>query len=441
MKQGWLATIAGSGILLVLIVLFGVTTSQEATRIYLELAASDATNQSIEVDLGGLRSDIFLSGIYIRNQLLNTQSEWSDDQRESLREVRSSMDRRIGRIEKLIDSEQLVKIEELRREIGHYWMVVAPVMEDPVGATRNGPSVRQQLRLRRDAAIAVTEQIGNINQASNSKRHDRLRTAQASFMNYIWTMMSITVALGAMVFVGSGYLVAFLNRRAEAHRERIERTEIELRRLSSDLFQTQEQERRLLSRELHDEVGQTLTALGMELGSVERLHAGSRNEFLAHVGEAKRLTLETLKTVRKMAMGLRPAMLDDSGLGPAVRYQAREFSRHSGIPATVEISGSLDRLPDSHRTCIYRVVQEALTNCARHAHARNVRIVIVGYRTTVSVRVEDDGVGISDVTTSGLGLVGIGERTRELKGTVEITSKAHHGTSLRIELPLPSTVV
>jgi signal transduction histidine kinase len=175
----------------------------------------------------------------------------------------------------------------------------------------------------------------------------------------------------------------------------------------------------------------------MEVGNLERLHRGPRDEFLAHVDEAKRLTQETLRTVRRMAMGLRPAMLDDSGLGPAVRYQAREFSRHSGIPATVEIIGNLERLPDAHRTCVYRVVQEALTNCARHAHANNVTIVLKGVEDTVYLSVEDDGVGLNDPGSSGLGLIGIGERARELNGKVQIRPGASHGTMLCVELPLP----
>ena len=194
--------------------------------------------------------------------------------------------------------------------------------------------------------------------------------------------------------------------------------------------------RRSISRELHDEVGQTLTGLGIELGNLEQLREGLVRNSKSTLKKPKRLTQDTMRTVRQLAMGLRPAMLDDSGLAPAVRYQAREFSRRSGIPVTVDIEGTLDHLPESHRTCVYRVVQEALTNCARHAKAENIRIMVHGGNKNVSLAVEDDGVGLRELSSSGIGLIGIEERARELGGTVHIDSGLDHGTLLQVELPI-----
>jgi signal transduction histidine kinase len=140
-----------------------------------------------------------------------------------------------------------------------------------------------------------------------------------------------------------------------------------------------------------------------------------------------------------MAMGLRPAMLDDLGLAPALEWQGREFSRHSGIPVEVQVDGSVDALPDAHRTCVFRIVQEALTNCARHAQAKHIRVVVHGSRAAVLLSVQDDGVGIEGTEPSpgGLGLVGIEERARELGGAVSIHSQTGKGTTLQAEIPLP----
>jgi signal transduction histidine kinase len=437
MNRRWIPAVAGAGIELLLIALFAVTTSRQVTRLYSELSTTDSMIQSLEAELSGLRADIYLSGIYVRNQLLSAQSEWSDDQRNSLREVRVSMEDRLRRISALVSHDQAAKIEELRREIDDYWKVLDPVAADPRRATANGRTVREHLRTRRDSALTIAEQIREINQTIYAERQEQIAAAQTRLTKYIWTMTVVAVCLGVIVMIASGYMVVVLQRRSERNRERVKNTETELRRLSCDLFQTQEQERRHLSRELHDEVGQTLTALGMELGNIERLYPAATPEFAHHVDEAKRLTQDTIKTVRRMAMGLRPAMLDDSGLAPALRYLAREFSRRHGIPAVVEIRGNLGSLPDAYRTCVYRVVQEALTNCARHARASNVRITLEEETTRVTLRVEDDGVGLSKRVSSGMGLIGMGERARELLGTVTLTPGNPHGTVLRLDLPLP----
>ena len=137
-------------------------------------------------------------------------------------------------------------------------------------------------------------------------------------------------------------------------------------------------------------------------------------------------------------MGLRPTMLDELGLGPALRWQGREFSRRSGVPVTVQIDGDLDGLPETHRTCIYRVVQETLTNCARHAQAKSIRISIYGRHDWVKLSIQDDGAGFDpgEAAARGLGLIGIQERVRELEGTVTIISQPEKGTIVEVEVPV-----
>jgi signal transduction histidine kinase len=129
-------------------------------------------------------------------------------------------------------------------------------------------------------------------------------------------------------------------------------------------------------------------------------------------------------------------MLDDSGLIPALRWQIREFSKRTRVPVDLQTDGMLDGLGERVSTCVYRVVQEALTNCARHANAHSVRVVIHGKDDLVHLAIQDDGVGFDPSNeTHGLGIVGIEERVQDLGGNVKITSEVHRGTLLLVEIP------
>src|SRR6185437_253121 len=113
------------------------------------------------------------------------------------------------------------------------------------------------------------------------------------------------------------------------------------------------------------------------------IHDSDRQGFRRRLEELKRLNADVMRALRDIAMGLRPTMPDDLGLEAAPQWQGREFSRHTGVPAQVGVEGNLDDLSDAQRTCIYRVVQEALTNCARHAQAKNVRVAVTASTSEV----------------------------------------------------------
>src|SRR5690606_4119837 len=200
-------------------------------------------------------------------------------------------------------------------------------------------------------------------------------------------------------------------------------------------------ERKRLSRELHDEVGQTLTALRMEMARASRLDSvvGSASEV--RLEECKHLIDSLIHTVRNLSMGLRPSMLDDFGLAPALNWHAQDFTRRYGVMVNVALEGDLDRLPEPHCTCIYRIVQEALTNCARHAHASQVGVSLRREDRSLRLLIHDDGVGMQgDVRESnGFGLLGIQERAKELHGFMFMHSTNGAGTTLRVEIPLPES--
>jgi len=152
--------------------------------------------------------------------------------------------------------------------------------------------------------------------------------------------------------------------------------------------------------------------------------------------------------VRDLAMGLRPSMLDDLGLEPALAFQAREFSRRYNVPVDLSVDGDLERLPDPQRTCVYRVVQEALTNVAKHGEAKRVGVLVERRNGQVHAIVEDDGKGFDQTgvptrrpkgkskVVPALGLLGIRERVELLGGTLEIESTPKRGTTLFARIPL-----
>lgn len=213
------------------------------------------------------------------------------------------------------------------------------------------------------------------------------------------------------------------------------------RQLLEKVIATQEDERRRIARELHDSTSQTLTSLIVGLKVMETTCQDRRIE--AQVQELRQVAAQTLDEVHNLAMQLRPRVLDDLGLSAALERLTTEWQARYKVPIDLLIHLSSERLPDEVETALYRIIQEALTNIARHAQARSVSILIEQRGEQVITVVEDDGVGfdLEQVGASAderahLGLVGLRERAELLGGRLTIESAPQAGTSLFIELPL-----
>lgn len=204
------------------------------------------------------------------------------------------------------------------------------------------------------------------------------------------------------------------------------------------VVEAQELERRRLARELHDETGQALTSILLGLRVVEE--APDADAMRAASADLRRLAVATLQDVRRLAVELRPKALDDFGLVPALERLTTTFTEQTGI--SVDLSARLGerRLSPEIETALYRIVQEALTNVAKHAQAQNVSIVLNRLARTVSAVIEDDGRGFSALPEAddrrGLGLVGMQERVGLLSGRLQIESTEGSGTTLVVEVPL-----
>jgi signal transduction histidine kinase len=195
----------------------------------------------------------------------------------------------------------------------------------------------------------------------------------------------------------------------------------------------QERERLRIARELHDETGQALTSILLGLRPLEE--ALAEHPAHADVLELRELVVTALHDVRRLAVEVRPKVLDDFGLVPALTRLAESFAQRAGID--VQFSATLDeRLPHEVESTLYRVVQEALTNVAKHADAAHVSVVVARRDRSVAAVIEDDGRGFSGVEGDGVGLVGMRERLALLDGVLEVQSHEGAGTTVAAEVPL-----
>lgn len=218
----------------------------------------------------------------------------------------------------------------------------------------------------------------------------------------------------------------------------------QLRVLNRKLTEVQEAERKELARELHDEMGQALTAININLVAIKSALPDSCYRLIEpHLSEASLLTEQTLKQVREMSLNLRPAMLDDLGLVPTLRWYIKQFSQRVGIEAELQVLNLDKRLQPDVETALFRVAQEALTNVTRHARASAVRLLLEQTEDTIYAEIKDNGRGFNvaavmnhQTAAQGAGLFGIRERVALLGGELHIFSEADQGTRLTIDIPL-----
>jgi signal transduction histidine kinase len=428
----------GFGILVVLIAALGFGATRRADTIYAEMQNAQVAYLQTEAFRRGIVTDMYYADILVRDYLLDTSLENVQSILQELLKTRDLLQDRLDNLSELVGEIESPGLARLQEEVQGYWESLDPIFAwTPQEKSAQGSAfLRRKVLPRRQAVVNLAREMARINDENLSRARQRLQASQDVLHNFLLQMMAFTLGLGIIVAVLTTRRVSTLERKHNEQTKQIEQTQNNLRRLSRRLVQAQELERQALSRELHDEVGQMMTALGMELGHLETLRSGNVEAFRSRIEDAKRLNADAMRAIRDLAMGLRPSMLDDIGIEAALQWQGREFSRHTGVPATVRVNGSIDYLNDSQRTCIYRVVQEALTNCARHAKAKHVVVSLQADEDGVVVIVRDDGVGFNPtVARGGLGLIGMQERVQELEGTVTITSQPQKGTTIRVELP------
>lgn len=210
---------------------------------------------------------------------------------------------------------------------------------------------------------------------------------------------------------------------------------------ANQIITAQEQERKRIARELHDETSQVLTSLLISLAILEE--SVTTNEAHQRITETRALAHQTLRAIRNLSIDLRPSALDDLGLLPALRWYVKEYQHKFPIEVNFQSTGFKKRLPPEMETALYRIIQESLTNIAKHAQAHTATITLREDADAVYATISDDGKGfdIEELQRTqdrdrGLGLIGMYERAHLLDGTLSIESAPNKGTTIQFRIPL-----
>ena len=345
----------------------GLATWSETRRLYVNWQSLDKSYQDSERSLQQIRSDIQVSGLLARDYLLDPSPPHASSYKAQLLANQAEMNIQLEGPERTIAHEHQPKLTLLGAQLQSYWDSLGPIFSwTPAREQSLSPAfLRNSVIPRRDAAMALAKEIERLNEENHGSRQKDIDQSQARFERAFSYAALISMAIGLLVSIASVVRISELEGVALRQHLRTEEGERELRDLSQQLVKAQEEERRAISRELHDEVGQMLTGLRMDLANLQRFDAEPSNEFEIKLQECRVLLEQAVQSVRDLAMGLRPSMLDDLGLGAALEWQAREFARRYDIPVNLELDAPLDRLTETQKVSIYRVVQEGLTNCAR----------------------------------------------------------------------------
>jgi signal transduction histidine kinase len=391
--------------------------------------------------LSRLRRNILIGSTNVRDFFLSSQPDRDKVLRAQLadlgvqsREALDKLDRQQDRAHRRATPRALVD---------DYWNALRPV----ANSMRNLDSaaaydfIQREVVPRRTAAYALLRQLTEEAQKEMQAREEEFAAERGA------AVQRLALVLGACIILG--FLVAWFSLRhaeglagqAVRHYEEVVAAKGEMQRLSERLLDIQEEERRRLSRGLHDEIGQTLTALRIEISHA--LSRAATPEVRERLERARGLAERSVQTVRDISLLLRPSLLDDLGLAPALQWQLEDFSRRSGIACEFKEEGVEDALPDAVKTCVFRVVQEALNNCEKHAAASHLSVSVRQGAGRLTVEVQDDGRGFEVEHTSatqqrgGIGLLGMRERATRLGGQITLDSKPGRGTRVAVQIPLP----
>jgi signal transduction histidine kinase len=390
-----------------------------------------ARNRTLE----RIRSDIYLSGTFVRDSLLAPEQSGARAQLATLDGLRRDSESALASYAGALETEEAAPFQDLRSQIEAYWKVLDRTFAwnaDERGKYRDA-FFYEELVPRRTSMLQIADRIETLNEEALRRGDVKLGDLFGRLQLGLLAMIAITLLGGATLAAFTIFHILKLEAEVEQRLKESVQSQASLQELSARLVRAQEEERRALSRELHDEVAQAFSAVLMEAENLLDLNPAP--EVRAHLDSIRGVAEKGMNEIRNMALLLRPSMLDDFGLLPALEWQAREIGKRTGLRVQVasEMSGEL---PEEHKTCVYRVVQEALNNCAQHAQASAVQVCVRHQAGQILLAVQDDGSGFDPARVRGLGLLGMEERVRHLGGTFQIDSRPGRGTLLRVTLPL-----
>ncbi len=282
------------------------------------------------------------------------------------------------------------------------------------------------------------------------KTHRNVREGTAPLKNLVATLSERTVELAASNLelsreIAQRRAVEKKLKKSERHYSELlnqsDRLQEQLRRLSRQILSAQEDERRRISRELHDVIAQTLTGINVRLATLKKEAALTTTGLDRNIARTQKLVEQSVNIVHQFARELRPAVLDDLGLIPALHSFMKSFTTRTGVHTKLTAFAGIEKLDTDGRTVLYRVAQEALTNVARHAHASHVRVSIEGLPDRISMEINDNGRSfhVQKVLLARggkrLGLLGMRERVEMLGGRFHVASTPGQGTTVTAQIP------
>jgi signal transduction histidine kinase len=382
-------------------------------------------------NLATVRYCILLSQQYVSDHSKQREADTSES---DLRNQWTRMMAHLGAYP-FSDAGDAARFRELQDLLDAHWQSLSRAM---AVTSARGDLDEADVRPLSVSAVQITAQIEDIDAKQNAATELRIQDEFEHLGRGLGLALNFALATALLLALGCGVYILRIERQNHARYEEIVAARQNLEQLSARLVDAQENERRTISRELHDQVGQTLNAVLVDAANLAPRIPADDEIGQRYLNNIRSYTDAGVNSIRDISLLLRPSMLDDLGLIPALEWQARETSRRTRIDVRVSAENVDDSLPDAVRTCVYRVVQEALQNIARHAGASHAKISVRQPNGALSLTIEDDGAGFDPLRTRGMGLVGIEERVRQLGGRFEIQSESGKGTTLRVSLPVPS---
>ena len=429
-----------------LLLLMGVLGLSAISFLYqIEIRQERLRRDFVERDrtLERLRASIFLSGTYIRDFLLDRDEAPAAQHRLQFLKTRREIENGVEDYRRLLTPEEQKPFQQLGEELTVYFDTLTPALQWTAEERRQKGQelIQEEVLPRRMNAVTLADQIQQVSERQLEASSQQLGDLFAVFRRYLIGLLLLTLVIGVTLASITMWRLFRLEDESRVRFEEVTRAREEMQRLSAELVSAQENERRRLSRELHDQIGQVLSALMLSLGNVgSSIKSGNLEEALRQLQLAQDMTEQNARVVRNLSLLLRPTMLDDLGLMAALKWLARETSRTSPLQVDVAAEDLEEDLPEEHRTCVYRVVQEAVRNASRHASARHVRIYLQREGRKLSVQVQDDGKGFDTEHETGLGILGMEERVMRLGGSLKVESARGRGTIVSFQLPLPEPV-
>jgi signal transduction histidine kinase len=409
--------------------------SRQSIDIYQRYVDEDAA-------MAVLRRNMWLAGTYVRDFFIETtpaQAAILDEQIKSLdRENQTAL----AHVEKI--SSKRHTVAKIRNSMAEFWALIEPLPRTMLKESNKG----QYAFLQREIVPRRGELYNSLLslQAADRERLEETEkevvATRRNAAKRLMLVLGLSVLLALAVARASVRHAENLEQQADQHHAEVELARGELQQLSARLLEIEEEGRRTLSRELHDELGQTLALLQIEISSAQGSLPAQPEAARERLRRARGFAEGAVQSVRDISLLLRPPLLDDLGLAPALQFQLEEFLRRSGITCEFIEEGVSERLPDPVKTCVYRVVQEALHNCEKHSGAASVRVVVRQLPDALVAEVEDDGRGFEmngqgmPSRVRGLGLLGIRERVAVAAGSLTIDSAPGRGTRIRLRIPL-----